>query len=523
MAFQSGIRTTVAMVSRRVLATLDPGSHQNVRVSLGLGSAWTKRVLIFLGALFVTFSGWAVSTPVGSSPDDDYHLSSIWCAPGERQGVCQLDPADPRSRLLPESVFQAHACYAFKPDTNASCADLLTNIVLVSTTRVNQTAGLYPGGYYEVMGLFVGSDPDRSVLVMRLFNAVIAIALLGTGLLLAPRGIARSLGVATVIVYVPMGLFIVPSTNPSSWALTGIASVWVFGLSMMMMNTWRRRRTWLLAAGAVFGAALAMSARLDAAVYVGITAAVIAVIVGWRGVLRQWIGALVLVGVSLAGLWVFIATEPPVAPGGEALGTSDQNVGLLLTNIVNAPVYLQQVVGGPLGWYDVNLPTWVPMTGILIVGMVIYRQLAQGPSRVLAASVLAFAAVLAVPVAFLQLGGLVVGELVQPRYFLPLMLVFVATASVSPMIRRSAPWPRPVVLVIVPALTISAILSYWYTAHRYAAGSTQGLFDLDLEITWSGLTSLPWTGVVIVTVAATVVTYMAASGFFVSRSKADSR
>ena len=512
-----GIDVRIAMVSRRVLAPSDLGSHQNVRVSHTRGFTWAARVLAFGVALFVVFVGWAISTPVGSAPDDDYHLSSTWCAQGGRDGLCEIDPADSMSRKLPENIFQAHACYAFRGEVDASCADLLTDIVLVSTNRVNQTAGLYPGGFYEAMGLFVGTDVDRSVLMMRLFNAALAVLLLVGGLLLAPRGIARSLAIATMIVYVPMGLFIVPSTNPSSWALTGIASLWVFGLSLMLMNTWRRRRTWVLAAGAVVGALMAMSARLDAAVYVGVTSVIVAVIVGWRQVLRQWKGGALLAFLSVAGLWVFITTDPPVSPGGEALGTSERGVGLFLTNLVNAPVYLQQVLGGPLGWYDVNLPTWVPITGILLVGMVVYRQLAQGPSRVLAASTLAFAAVFAVPIAFLQLGGLVVGELVQPRYFLPLMFVFVATAGLGVRVRRFYPWPRAVILVMTPLLTVSAVLSYWYTAHRFAAGSTQGLFDRDLVIGWSGLTGLPWGAVVALTIAGTVAMYSVGVGFLVSR------
>ena len=38
-------------------------------------------------ALLVVFGSWAVTSPVGASPDDDYHLSSIWCAGGEQSGA----------------------------------------------------------------------------------------------------------------------------------------------------------------------------------------------------------------------------------------------------------------------------------------------------------------------------------------------------------------------------------------------------------------------------------------------------
>ena len=506
------------MVNTRGWSSSHSGSHQNVGVVTAPFSTWTGRVGVFVAAFTVVLVGWAVSTPVGSSPDDDYHLSSIWCAQGERAGLCEIYPQDAMSRLVPKNVFQAHACYAFDPMTNASCASELTG-VLVATTRVNETAQLYPNGYYRAMSIFSGHDPASSVVAIRLINIVIAAGALLGGLLLAPRGIARSSAIAVLVGYVPMGLYIVPSTNPSSWAITGIVTLWVFGLSLLLMNTWRRRRTWMLAAGSVLGAVLAMSARLDAAVYVGITVVVIFIIAGLRRIRQQWQGALVLVTLSVMGLVVFFTTEPPVAPGGEALGTSDRGIGLLLTNIVNAPVYLQQALGGPLGWYDINLPTWVPIVGTLALGFIIYRQLALGPSRVFSASIVAFAVVLAVPIAFLQLGGLVVGELVQPRYFLPLLIIFIATANLGSRIRTINPWPAPAALVLVFALTVSAVLSFWYTAHRYAAGLTRGLFDTKLVIDWSGLTSVPWIISVAITVVATIIMYAVGFRFFVAEPR----
>jgi hypothetical protein len=114
-------------------------------------------------ALLVVLLAWAVTSPVGSSPDDDYHLSSIWCAGGERSGTCEIDPGDAGVRLVPESVGFAHECFAYDATVTADCSeDLSANVA--PTDRVNNVQGLYPGGFYQVMGLLVGPDEMRSVL-----------------------------------------------------------------------------------------------------------------------------------------------------------------------------------------------------------------------------------------------------------------------------------------------------------------------------------------------------------------------
>lgn len=47
--------------------------------------ALTAGLLLLL--MLLTGLGWAVGSPAGSSPDDDYHLGSIWC-PRPVEGSC---------------------------------------------------------------------------------------------------------------------------------------------------------------------------------------------------------------------------------------------------------------------------------------------------------------------------------------------------------------------------------------------------------------------------------------------------
>src|SRR5262245_53254713 len=70
-------------------------------------------------AVLLALGCWALASPVGASPDEDFHLGSIWCAQGIEAGRCEQGPTA-QSRLVPADVARA-TCYAFKPETSAAC------------------------------------------------------------------------------------------------------------------------------------------------------------------------------------------------------------------------------------------------------------------------------------------------------------------------------------------------------------------------------------------------------------------
>jgi hypothetical protein len=109
-----------------------------------------------------------------------------------------------------------------------------------------------------------------------------------------------------------------------------------------------------------------------------------------------------------------------------------------------------------------------------------------------------------VPLAFLQKEGLGVGEVVQPRYVLPLMAVLLATLGLGPQIGVPLNLPRLPAMVIAVGLAGSAVLAFWANAHRYFAGSGFGLFDPKVDPAWVSSAGIPLAVTVIVGVAGTV-------------------
>ena len=468
-------------------------------------SAWWALPIAF----FIMCSGWALTSPVGSAPDDDFHLSSIWCAQGVRAGVCEESPANPAARLVPANVVQASDCFRFKADVSAGCTtSIMDDAALVETERVNETAGLYPPGFHAVMSVFVGPDVERSVLAMRLFNAALAALVIAALLRLTPAGLASASVLAITVTFIPLGLFVTASTNPSAWSIIGIGGYWAFAIAFLRHRNWRDRRGLLLAAATLVTAAMAIGSRVDASAYVVLATLIALTVSGWKRALGTPGRLGTLGGVVLVALATYVTVSPVdvVAPSGAAMGTTDAGAGLFLTNLVYLPTLFQGIVGGwNLGWNDTLMPPFIPVIGTVVVGALLYRGLQEPTARKLVAAALAAGALVAVPIVFLQSQRLGVGEVVQPRYLLPLLTLLLGVVSLGPRLGRPLRLPVTPAIIIAVGLTLSALLAFWANAHRYFAGNGFGLFDPKVEPAWSTSSGIPLLVIAVMTVLATAV------------------
>ena len=460
-------------------------------------------------AFFIMCSGWALTSPVGSAPDDDFHLSSIWCAQGERAGVCEKTPANPTARLVPANVVQASDCFRFKADVSAGCTtSIMDDAALVETERVNVTAGLYPPGFHAVMSVFVGPDVERSALAMRLFNAALAALVIAALLRLTPAGLASASVLAITVTFIPLGLFVTASTNPSAWSIIGIGGYWAFAIAFLRHRNWRDRRGLLLVAATLVTAAMAIGSRVDASAYVVLATLIALTVSGWKRALGTP-GRLVTLGaIGLVAVVTYVTVSPVdvIAPSGAAMGDTHAGAGLFLTNLVYLPTLFQGIVGGwNLGWNDTLMPPFIPVIGTALVGALLYRGLQEATVRKLAATALAAGSLILVPLIFLQSQGLGVGEVVQPRYLLPLLTLLVGVVSLGPRFGRPLPLPVTPAIVMAVGVTLSAVLAFWANAHRYFAGSGFGLFDPKVEPAWTTATGIPLAVIAVVTIVATAV------------------
>lgn len=452
--------------------------------------------MLYLLTLWVVLLGWALASPMGSSPDDDYHLSSIWCAGGVGP-QCSDEGVDSASLAVPAAVARAQDCYRFETTIAGACSEELVSsaasggpgAVMQPTDRVNQRAGLYPGGFYSFLHLFVGPDVERSVQIMRVINATLTVGSLAWILAVAGGSVRRAVMVGTAVVWIPLGLSIIPSTNPSSWAFTGLMLLTAMALTLPQVDRVRSARWWLTALGAVVGAFMAISARVDASAYLAIVVTVVFLYTGWRTLRDRWASAALLAVVALWGVIAFLlAPTPGSAAEGEPMGAAERGIGLLLTNVTYVGVYVQGVVGGwPLSWNDVVLPPGIPIIGTLVLGAVIALGMRTMTVRKAWALGLAAVTLIVVPLAFLQREGLGVGDVVQPRYIAPLLLLVVMIALLDADV-----FPRGVRWAMTIGLAVNASMAWWVFTHRFAYGSTVGWFDAEViapyALSWAVVT-----------------------------------
>lgn len=385
----------------------------------------------------MALAAWAFASPVGASPDDDFHLISTWCS-GSDTSECQPG-ADDESRVAPLALIAA-PCFAFDAEQSAACqSTLLTDEAepTVETGRGNFDR-TYPPAFYAVDGLLASDHIESSVIWIRLLNVAVFIGLAAGAIAVLPPVRRVALTLTWLVTSVPLVTFFIASNNPSSWALTGTTVAWIAWWAYLETAPGHRRWPGTLA---VLASVIACGARADAGIYVSLGILCVSLL-SWRHVRTMSWATRAVPLATLAGCGaVFLTSGQSEAVGGLHEGeASHAGLSLLANNVLHLPGLLTGGFGSwGLGWLDTAMPPlvlWPAAAAYIGVAFLGLRNL----SRVhgIAVGAVAFA-LAALPLYVLQRGGDVVGANVQPRYVWPLAILLIGL-----LIAR----PGPVVLAL---------------------------------------------------------------------------
>lgn len=458
--------------------------------------------------LFFSLGTWAVGSSVGSSPDDQVHMASIWCQSfsGESCEVVE----ETGERLIPAPLIEA-MCTTQNPFQSAGCQPFLNlnDPPMRAVTDVNTRQGLYPPGFYATLNLFVQTDIEKAIVSMRLFNAFIFSALFVLLRFFLPPRMSQALTWSLLITLIPLGFFLVPSVNPSSWAITSIGFGWLALLGFLEAE---RRKAIPLGIIYVITAVMAVSSRTDSAVFFIATSALAIFLspVGFRSLLpRLWLplilplgGLLVLLtrgidavgqlGVAFEGMGrrsVARYGEPlPWAKGASAEPTDEFDWNLLWNNIWDAPALWLGFVGGypfgSLGWLDTLLPQFVPFSLMFVIAAITFAGMRKSRLKRQIALIAIIVSSWALPVYILQLGGFIVGEQFQPRYLLPIFMVAVGVAILQERGTPPLNWSKFQVFALWLPLVTAHSIALHTGIRRYTTGFGLGGWDLDASREW---------------------------------------
>lgn len=444
---------------------------------------------------FLALAAWAFASPIGAAPDDDYHLVSAWCAVGG--GTDCESGSDATSRTLP-GEFESVTCYAQNPDWSAVCQKELW-AVAPDTWQSNRGnfAGEYPPVYYAAMHLFAGADLQSSALTMRLVNAALFVALATALVALLPIGRRRTLLWGWLVALIPLGIFLIPSNNPSGWAVTGVGTAF---LALLGWFETTGRRRWALGALYLVGVVMAAGSRGDSGVYV--VGATLTVLILTAARTRSWALAAILpaVGVVVAIAFFMTAGQSGVgATGFTSDGTTGVRPGsngepplsgfaLAAYNLLMLPFLWTGVWGTwGLGWFDTLMPAIVPWAATAAFVAVGFAGLGRLDWRKAIALSGVLLVLIALPVYVLTAGGDRIGEQLQPRYLLPLILLFALLLVTEPP-GRPLRFTRAQLLLVLGALAVAHLVALHINLRRYVTGTDQQGVNLDVGAEWW------WTG-----------------------------
>jgi hypothetical protein len=299
-----------------------------------------RNTTIAVLAFFVLLSCWSFSSSIGSGGDIDAHISSIWCAWGEKPGMCEGD--DGSVATVP---YMFQMCNGRPLDSFPSCD------VVKSSAEMQQLRIMGPSHrsiYYKFMRLFASSNPNQSILIMRMANSLIA-SLLLFGLLRFTTGHTRFASVsALTFTLIPVAISRISSVNPHSWAILGVMTSWAFLHGYLVAPKTDVKKKVLLGFF-LFSILLPASTRVDATTYVVFTSAVVMLhhfLVGRRISRNEILGASGFAIVGAASVLIsehvrnYLSLE---APRGYAFGQ------FLLFQIVHIPESLVEPFGYSIG------------------------------------------------------------------------------------------------------------------------------------------------------------------------------
>ena len=448
-------------------------------------------LLLILVLSFVALGSWALASPVGSTPDEDFHLASIWCSSGGLKGMCEGSPTPGNGTMLVAKGLLESQCYAHHAEVSAGCQEstaILHNTELVETVRGNYNGG-YPPVFYGFMHLFASENIASSVLAMRLVNSLIFVSLAAVAWLCSPKTSRASQKIFWLISLVPLGIFLLPSINPSSWTIMGIgfSAVGLFGY---LVSKETRLKNTGNASVFVAGTLLASGARADGAIYSVLVILTIGIITynSWRNHIRRIILPIFLIPVAL---WFYSSgSQASVASQGfgQDIFQDRTDFSVFAVNILTLPDLFVGVFGTwGLGWLDTPMPQSVWAFGAAsFVGVVaISWQRMNKVTTLVTAGLLVIMA--ALPLYVLQRSLAHVGELLQPRYLLPLyvLLGFIALLTFKQGVFNISKFTKSLLVLCLSAANSMAL---YVNIDRYVHGAsikTGPNLDIGAEWWWN--------------------------------------
>ena len=485
--------------------------------------------------LFMTLAAWSMGSAVGSSPDEDYVLTSIWCGTEGNPPHCRKDPDRANHMIVPAMIGEPSKCYLSQGQaTSAGCQ---TSILELQTSTANYNSINYPKNFFNLARNLVSPFVEPSVVKIRLLNSLLAAVLIAATASMLQR-FKSDLFLAWLAVATPTTFYFIASVNTSSWLLFGATS---FVIGFMTLFKTRKGKKAFLASGvlSVLAIYFSISSRYEGKYILLLLALAIVVsetlsnrkvnlsnlrrsLTYWflcvlvffigRDLLSGWLISFHLLGdsrlkwvalafftllpmVSLTQKFVNINRAYSLGIGSliaalflvydrvsgsfiridilndsrvevdEGIRTTAFN--LLINNVLNLPRFIMGFFGSwGLGWFEVEMTHAVWLLSLQAFLLVTVFALRKSSTLHRTIFVATFGLMCLAILYTNQQTFTPIGQVIQPRYFLPFFLGIVIIAAAN----KTERYPNSLVITVAILATISNSIALRDTIRRYTTG-----------------------------------------------------
>ena len=454
--------------------------------------------------LFLTFAAWSMGSAVGGTPDEGYVLTSIWCAntpelkgsddpardaPTTATGrpifskgeTCRRDLDRPGTVWVSTRVAEPGMCYLSNGIFSAACQKQ-PEMQLVSTDLLN--SNLYPGTYLKFMNFLVEDDVQRGVVKMRLLNSLIA-AVVIVFALITNRRKSINLSIAFLSAIVPVGTNLISSVNTSSWAIVGTT---VFTLSILAIDVTklRSKHTVLAVSLSAVGFSIANASRHETK-YQLLLIFMFVSIYKYPNKLRPTLTKKTLKFGAITIFFIYFLLRQfhnnPISDLLADLSFKKENaITLLITNTINLPLFVTGFFGSwGLGSFDIILmqTAWLFPTAAFFITF--GSSMFGSSKRNKLLSVVMIGTLLMIILMYLQKYFVEIRDMVQPRYFFPLLIGIALTSTAS----RELIFSKSLIISVGLLTTITNSIALRTAIRRYVTGQSLGITEsLNLPRDW---------------------------------------
>lgn len=429
---------------------------------------------VFCVSLFFVFTCWAFASPNGSTQDDYWHMSSIYCS-NSGNSPCQV----PR-------FVQSTPCFSMgidNPDITPACVDPSSLSELAPVIKFN--GNQYTGFYYSVMNHLQWGSLRQFVFSIRLLNSIIFLSLLRVLLLISngKRNITKAFIGAMTATASPLFIWFIPSINPTSWSFISTTIIW-FSAAIAFQNP-KLPKQFVAILISIVALAIAVSSKPESVFYCLIALCTVYFLVFDSKINLYLPLAVISITFSLLILLYFSNNNGTVI----FRGFREHDSGNILSpyyTIRNTAKAIELYAGSfatQLGDSDVNIPTtaWlfsaIALSVMLAIGLKNMTRLQSTVAFGYSIFVLGF------PIAILNLSKVQVGAFIATRYIWSLLFGFIFCLLLKNKITHIF-HSRTSVAIACGAANFAAFGALFSVLRRYTVGASSTSWNLDADKLW---------------------------------------